>query len=297
MYYSLQYPFWVTLLLAVPAAGFLIRLFIIFHDCGHGSFFKSKKTNDIVGKILGVVLLTPYSPWHYSHKLHHSSAGNLDKRGDGDVWTLTVEEYEASTKGQQLYYRLYRNPWFMFTVGALLMVLVKNRFTRKRMSQTDKNNIYLTNVLVLIMAGSISLLIGVKAYLLIQIPIILISHCIGIWLFYVQHQFDDVYWDNGLQWDYKNAAMEGSSFLKLPRVLQWFTGNIGFHHVHHLSPRIPNYNLARCHYENDLFKDIVPMTLRSSMKTLSLRLWDNVSHRMLTFRQMGTIRLKKNAVA
>jgi omega-6 fatty acid desaturase (delta-12 desaturase) len=286
MYLSLQLPYWVTLLLALPAAGFIVRLFIIFHDCGHGSFFKSKKTNDIVGKIMGILVFTPYSPWHFSHRIHHSTAGNLDKRGEGDVWTLTVEEYMASSKMEKLYYRLYRNPWIMFTVGALLMLLVKNRFTKKRMTKSDKRNIYFTNIMLLLITGGLCFLIGVKAFLLIQIPIILIAFSTGIWLFYVQHQFDDVYWDKGEQWDYKEAAMEGSSFFKLPIILQWFTGNIGFHHIHHLSPRIPNYNLARCHYENEMFAHIKPITLKGSFKTLSLRLLDDVSGKMITFRQL-----------
>jgi acyl-lipid omega-6 desaturase (Delta-12 desaturase) len=288
MYFSLSLPYWTTLLLAILAAGFMIRLFIIFHDCGHGSFFRSKKINDIVGNIIGVLVFTPYSPWHYSHKLHHSTAGNLAKRGQGDVWTMTVEEYKNAPKGERTYYNLYRNPWIMFTIGALLMMFVKNRFTSKKMSKSDKQNVYFTNIMLVAIVAVMSLLIGFTNYLIIQLPIVLISHSAGIWLFYVQHQFDDVYWDDGLKWDYKSAAMEGSSFLKLPIVLQWFTGNIGFHHIHHLSPRIPNYNLARCHYENELFREIRPLTIKSSIKTLKLRLWDDISGRMISFRQLSS---------
>lgn len=286
MYLSLQMPYWVTLLLAIPAAGFILRLFIIFHDCGHGSFFKQKKINDIVGKILGILVFTPYTPWHFSHRIHHSSAGNLDQRGDGDIWTLTIEEYLAASKSARMYYRLYRNPWIMFTVGPFLMLLIKNRFTRKTMTVSAKRNIYFTNIMLLLLCGGLCMLVGIKAFLLVQVPVILFAHTAGIWLFYVQHQFDDVYWDQGENWDYKNAAINGSSFLKLPSVLQWFTGNIGFHHIHHLSPRIPNYNLARCHYENEMFAHIRPMTLKSSFKTLRLRFFDYVSGRMITYRQM-----------
>ena len=288
--WSLQYPYWLTLLLSLPAAGFTIRLFIIFHDCGHQSFFKTKKANDLVGKIMGILTFTPFTPWHNSHRIHHSTAGNLDKRGVGDVWTLTVEEYETASKRVRLYYRLYRNPWFMFTIGSLYMVLVKNRFTNKRMDREAKRNVYFTNVMILAISAILSLFIGLKSYLLIQVPIIIFAHSIGIWLFYVQHQFDDVYWDHGQQWDYKSAAIEGSSFLKLPVVIQWFTGNIGFHHIHHLSPRIPNYNLPSCHYENEFFSSIEPVTLLSGLKTLNLRLWDNISKRMITFRQLAHMR-------
>ena len=287
MYLSLDYPYWVTLLLTLPAAGLLIRLFIIFHDCGHGSFFHTRRVNDLVGKIIGVLTFTPYSPWHYNHKVHHATSGNLDKRGTGDVWTLTVDEYRALSKWDRFLYRIYRNPLIMFTFGSVYVVLIKNRFAKKEMNKQGRMNVYVTNVGILLLASSLSLVIGIKAYILIQMPIIIFAHCAGLWLFYVQHQFEDVSWDTGEVWDYKTAAVEGSSFLKLPAVLQWFTGNIGFHHVHHLSPLIPNYNLARCHYENELFRNVKPMTLFSSFKTLKLRVWDEATRQMISFRKMA----------
>ncbi len=290
-YYSLQYSYWYTLLLSLFASGFLIRLFIIFHDCGHRSFFRSAKTNDMVGKIIGILVFTPYSPWHSNHRVHHATAGNLDKRGVGDVWTLTVEEYLRLSKRDRFLYRIYRNPLIMFTFGSVYLVLIKNRFAKKQMSRQDRLNVYITNIGLLVIAVLLSLWIGVKAFLLIQIPIIIIAHCAGLWLFYVQHQFDDVSWDRSQKWDYKTAAIEGSSFLKLPAILQWFTGNIGFHHIPHLSPKIPNYNLARCHYENELFRDVKPITLFSSLKALKLRLWDEATRRMVSFRKMA-IRLQ-----
>jgi omega-6 fatty acid desaturase (delta-12 desaturase) len=290
MYFSLQYSYWITLLLSLPAAGLLIRLFIIFHDCGHGSFFRSKKANDITGILMGILTFTPYSPWHFSHRVHHATAGNLDKRGVGDVWTLTVEEYLARSKQDRFIYRMYRHPLVMFTIGSLYMVLIVNRFSRKKMDRNSRMSVYVTNIGLLVVAVLLSLWIGVKAYLLIQIPVILISHSAGIWLFYVQHQFDDVTWDRSHQWDYKNAAIKGSSFLKLPSILQWFTGNIGFHHVHHLSPKIPNYNLARCHYENALFREVKPITLLSSFSTLHLRLWDEAARKMVGFRKPALLR-------
>ena len=283
MYQSLRYPYWVTLLLSLPACGFLIRLFIIFHDCGHGSFFRSRKANYVVGAFLGILAFTPFNKWHEQHREHHATSGNLDKRGVGDVWTYTVEEYLRLTKWKQFLYRAFRNPFGMFTFGPVFVVLVQNRITRKDMSRKEKLNVYFTNISLCFMAVGISLLIGVKAYLLIQIPIILISHCMGLWLFYVQHQFDEVSWERGTKWDYKTAAIEGSSYLKLPAVFQWFTGNIGFHHVHHLSPKIPNYNLARCHAENELFRSVKPLVLFSTFKTLKLGLWDEARRQMVSF--------------
>jgi acyl-lipid omega-6 desaturase (Delta-12 desaturase) len=284
---SLQYSYWITLLLTVIASGFLIRLFIIFHDCGHGSFFRSRIANDIVGKIMGILTFTPYNKWHQQHRVHHATSGNLDKRGVGDVWTLTVDEYLSATKGKRFFYRAFRNPFIMFTIGPLYIILITNRLTKKQMAKQDKRNIYFTNIMLLLMAASISLLIGIKAYLLIQIPLILIAHALGIWLFYIQHQFDEVSWERDENWDYKTAAIKGSSFLKLPAVLQWFTGNIGFHHVHHLSSKIPNYNLPRCHYENDLFKDVTPIIFTTTFKALNLNLWDEKAQRLTTFRKVA----------
>jgi omega-6 fatty acid desaturase (delta-12 desaturase) len=287
MYVSLHYSYWLTLILALPASGFLIRLFIIFHDCGHGSFFTSKKANSIVGMIMGVLTFTPYFMWSYQHRVHHASSGNLDKRGVGDIWTMTVEEYQKSSKGLQFFYRAFRNPFILFTIGPVFVILFQNRVSNSHMTKKEKWNIYFTNIMILIMAALISLLIGVKAYLLIQLPILLFSHSMGLWLFYVQHQFEEVSWERTNKWDYKTAAIKGSSFLKLPLVLQWFTGNIGFHHVHHLSSRIPNYNLARCHYENDIFKEVKIIDLPATFITLRLSLWDEANKSMISFKKLA----------
>ncbi len=287
MYRSLVYPYWVTILLSLVASGFLIRIFIIFHDCGHRSFFKSKRANFIVGKLMGILAFTPFHKWHFQHRIHHATSGNLDKRGIGDVWTMTVKEYQNSTRWNRFLYRAFRNPFVMFIIGPVFVVMVQNRLAKKQLTRQEKRNVYFTNIMILIMAVSISLVIGIKAFLLIQLPIILIAHSIGIWLFYIQHQFDDVTWERDPMWDYKTSAVKGSSFLKLPVVLQWFTGNIGFHHVHHLSPKIPNYNLARCHYENEIFKEIKPIVLFSTFKTLNLGLWDEVNRQMISFRKLA----------
>jgi acyl-lipid omega-6 desaturase (Delta-12 desaturase) len=291
MYRSLAYPYWVTLLLSVLASGFLIRIFIIFHDCGHRSFFKLTRTNNFVGIIMGILAFTPFFRWHHQHWIHHATSANLDKRGIGDVWTMTVGEYLRSSKWEKFSYRSFRNPFFMYTIGPLLVVLVQNRFTKKKMTGLEKRNSYFTNIMLLLMAVSISLLIGIRAYLLIQVPIILISHAIGLWLFYIQHQFDDVAWERDSKWDYRTSAFTGSSFLKLPAVLQWFTGNIGFHHIHHLSSRIPNYNLEKCHYENEIFRIVKPVKLFSTFKALKLALWDEEDRRMISFKSLSRMHM------
>lgn len=286
MVQSLKVSYLLTLFLALIASGLMVRIFIIFHDCGHGSFFKSKKANRMVGMISGLVAFTPYDKWHYHHAEHHATTVNLDKRGIGDVWTMTVEEYRNSSKGKRLIYRAFRNPFVMFTIGPLFMILGQNRFTTKIMDSKQRRNVYFTNFILLAIVIGMSLLLGLKTYLLIQVPLLLISHVVGLWLFYIQHQFEDVSWDRAESWDYKTAAIEGSSFLKLPRILQWFTGNIGYHHVHHLSPRIPNYNLARCQSENELFKDVKPITIAATFRALNLSLWDEASGQLVRFRQV-----------
>jgi omega-6 fatty acid desaturase (delta-12 desaturase) len=286
MYRSLEYSYWVTLLISLLATGFLIRIFIIFHDCGHGSFFRSKRANKIIGMIMGTIAFTPYYSWHHQHWVHHSTAANLDRRGVGDVMTMTVDEYLKSSVWKRFLYRAFRNPYIMFTLGPVIVVFLKNRLTHKSMTREEKVNVLITNIIVLSMAVGISLLIGIKAYLLIQIPVLLISHSVGLWLFYIQHQFDDVEWTRTEEWDYKTAAMTGCSFLKLPAILQWFTGNIGFHHVHHLSSRIPNYKLAACHYENEIFKNVRPIVLSETFKALKMSLWDEEGRKLISFKNL-----------
>jgi omega-6 fatty acid desaturase (delta-12 desaturase) len=290
MYRSLSYSYWITLGLALLASGFLIRIFIIFHDCGHRSFFVSKRANTIVGMIMGILTLTPFYRWHHQHAIHHATSGNLDKRGVGDVWTKTVDEYLNSSTRDKFMYRAFRNPFVMFILGPVLVVAIQNRTTKKDMTRQEKWNVYFTNFIILSISVALSLIIGLKAFLLIQIPIVLIAHSLGIWLFYIQHQFDDVEWERQNKWDYKLSAINGSSFLKLPAVLQWFTGNIGFHHVHHLSSRIPNYYLSKCHYENEIFRSVKPLLFLSTFRALSLGLWDEANKRMISFRALAASR-------
>jgi omega-6 fatty acid desaturase (delta-12 desaturase) len=286
MYLSLDYSYWITLGLSVLSAGFLVRIFIIFHDCGHGSFFKSKRANLIVGTILGSLVFTPNNRWHTTHATHHATVGNLDNRGVGDVWTLTVEEYQNLSKGRKRFYRLYRNPIMLFVIGPFFLFVMWFRFTRKIMKPAERRSIYFTNLILLVYIAGLVALLGWKSFLMIQIPVIFTATSIGSWLFYVQHQFDDVIWTRQNDWNYKVVAIEGSSFLKFPKILQWFSGNIGFHHVHHLSPMIPNYKLERCHRENSMFSDIKPVTFIPSIKTMRLRLWDESIGRLISFRQL-----------
>ncbi len=286
MIYSIRISYWITLALSIAAAGFLVRIFIIFHDCGHQSYFKSKKLNNITGIILGMFTFTPYYKWHHSHQLHHETVGNLDSRGYGDVWTLTVTEYLNLPRIKRFYYKLYRHPLLMFGIGSFLSMTIFSRFTTKNMNEKDRKSIHFTNIVLFFVVLGLSLLIGLKTFFLIQLPVIFIGAASGVWLFYLQHQYEDVIWCNKDEWDYKKMALEGSSFYKLPRILQWFTGNIGFHHIHHLSPRIPSYNLPKCHRENSLFSKIKPVTFFSGFKSLKLRLWDEKAGRMISFRKL-----------
>lgn len=283
---SLEISYWLTLLLSVPAAGFMIRIFIIFHDCGHGSFFKSTLMNKIVGIVTGLFVFTPYHKWHRDHKIHHQTVGNLDKRGIGDVATLTVEEYKNLSKGQKLQYRLYRNPFFLFGIAPILLFTILHRFPKKYMSWKEHLYVHFSTLAIIGSITLVMLMIGWRAFLLIQLPILLIGTSIGVWLFYVQHQYREVRWTSSENWDYKTIALEGSSMYKLPALLNWFTGNIGYHHIHHLSPLIPNYNLKRCHRENPLFQKIKPITFFSSLESLYLRLWDEKKQRLIKFSEI-----------
>ncbi|MEZ5071528.1 MAG: fatty acid desaturase [Bacteroidales bacterium] len=285
MYLSLEISYVLTLGLSLLAAGFLVRMFIIFHDCGHGSFFKSTRANKIVGTFLGSLTFTPYDRWHKDHAYHHSHVGNLDKRGIGDVMTLTVEEYRKLSPAKKFEYRLYRHPIVIFGIAPVILFVIWFRFIQKPMNRPVRNSVHLTNLIIAATVVGLILLFGWKAYLLIQIPVIYFATVAGVWLFYVQHQFEDVIWTRSGEWDYRTMALEGSSYLKFPRLLQWFSGNIGFHHVHHLSPKIPNYNLERCHRENAMFRGIKPVTFRPSLRTMNLRLWDEKLGKLISFRQ------------
>ncbi|MBE2269035.1 MAG: fatty acid desaturase [Anaerolinea sp.] len=283
-YRSLTVHYALTLVFAVLAALFVMRIFIIFHDCGHGSFFKNQRANDIVGILTGFITFTPYYAWRHSHAVHHATAGDLDRRGIGDVWTLTYDEYKKMPLGMRLFYRLYRNPFVIFVVGPPIDFVVLQRLPMVNHSEKprDKNSVVITNLFLLGMFIVMSWAIGWREFLLVQLPVISVASSIGVWLFYVQHQYENVYWERHEKWDFVDAALQGSSYYKLPKILQWFSGNIGFHHIHHLSPRIPNYKLEECHEQNEIFQ-IEPLTLRTSLHSLHVRLFDEDRHKMIGY--------------
>lgn len=290
MYWSLSVSYWLTLLLAVPAAGLTIRTFIIMHDCGHGSFLPSKTWNNIIGWVTGILTTTPYAHWRREHAIHHATSGHLEQRGTGDISTMTVKEYLNASPLRKFWYRIYRNPVILLGFGPAFL-FIKHRWpTRGIAGRKEVWNVHLTNLALAALITTLSLLIGFREFMLIWLPIFLLSGSAGVWLFYVQHQFEDAYWRGGEDWDYATAAVAGSSYFRLPKVLQWFTGNIGFHHVHHLSPKIPNYRLERCHRENPTFQKVVTLTLRESVRTLGLRLWDEESGRMVSFGHLRRLR-------
>jgi omega-6 fatty acid desaturase (delta-12 desaturase) len=294
MAWTLNISYWLTLALAVPTAGFAVRIFIIFHDCGHGSFMRSPRANLFWGWVTGMLVFTPFHQWRHEHALHHATAGDLDRRGIGDIWTLTVEEYLERSRWKRFAYRLARNPIVLFVVAPLYVFLIVNRFPSRTSAKRERRSVHWTNAVLLAVVVLMSLTIGIKAYLLIQGPVVVLAAAAGIWLFYVQHQFEGVYWERRKDWDYLDAALKGSSFYKLPKVLQWFSGNIGFHHIHHLSPRIPNYNLEKCHKANPVFQEVKPVTLWSSMKSLSFRLWDEQRKQLVGFSRVRAIRRERS---
>jgi omega-6 fatty acid desaturase (delta-12 desaturase) len=284
-YRSLEVSYALTLVICLFAGLFGMRIFIIFHDCGHGSFFKNQRWNDIVGVIAGIITFTPYYAWRHSHAVHHATSGDLDRRGAGDIWTLTYEEYQELPLLKKIAYRIYRNPLFIFVVGPTIDFVIFQRLPYVCVSKKarEKHSVTYTNLALLAIAVVASLTIGFKEYILVQLPIIAMASSYGVWLFYVQHQYENVYWERHENWDYATAALYGSSYYKLPRILQWFSGNIGFHHIHHLSPRIPNYRLEACHNENEIFREIEPLTVRASLKSLHIRLWDEDRHKMIGY--------------
>lgn len=290
MYLSLAVSWWLTLPLAVLAGAFLVRAFIIFHDCGHGSFFKSQTANHVLGAITGALTFTPYYYWRWQHAIHHSSSGDLDRRGTGDVWTLTVQEYLKSSRWKRFAYRLARNPFVLFVVAPLVLFVIKQRVPSLKAPARERYSVYWTNLAIGAMASGLIWFFGLKAYLIIQLTVLMTAGSAGVWLFYVQHQFEGVYWERSGEWDYAAAALKGSSFYKLPKVLQWFSGNIGFHHIHHLSPRIPNYHLEKCHRAEPLFQTVKPVTLFSSFKSFTFRLWDEQRRKLVGYRHLRTIR-------
>jgi acyl-lipid omega-6 desaturase (Delta-12 desaturase) len=278
---------WLTLLLAPVSAGFLLRTYIIFHDCTHGSFMPSRLANIWLGTALGVIVLTPFVRWRHDHAIHHNTAGDLDKRGIGDVPLLTVEEFAARTPRARMEYRLLRNPLIMFGLGPVIAMIIGPRLISRDAPKRMRRSVLATDAVLVVIFGLLVWWLGPVAVALTWTPPALIAGAAGVWLFYVQHNFEGAYYQRTEGWGYADAALQGSSFLKLPRLLQFATGNIGFHHVHHLNVRIPNYNLQRAHEENAVFHSVPVLSLLDGIRAVRLKLWNEQLGRMVTFAEAG----------
>jgi acyl-lipid omega-6 desaturase (Delta-12 desaturase) len=287
LFSGLALGFWPALVFAVPAALFIVRLFVIQHDCGHGSFFRSSRANDALGCILGAVTTVPYVAWRRDHAVHHATCGSLARRGIGDVTTLTVAEYRARSWWRRLVYRLYRHPLVLFVVGPAYLVLLRYRLPMARPLKDRRSalSILSTNMAVAALSAGMALLVGPVAFIAGWGTVLFLASAIGVWLFYVQHQFEDTYWRPAGDWDFHAAALEGSSYYDLPRVLHWLTGSIGFHHIHHLACKIPNYRLRACFEENPELQHAKRVTLWGSFSSARLALWDETTRQLVSFRR------------
>jgi len=281
--YSTSY--WLVLLLAVPAAGFLVRTYIMFHDCVHGSLMRSKRANTWLGTALGLLVFTPFARWRYEHLIHHATAGDLDRRFIGDVPMLTVAEYRAKPFFFRVGYRLYRTPLVMFGLGSIYSTVLMQRFPNPSARNRQQRSVWLTNLAVVVFVGALCFAFGWQTVLFVELPLVILAGSVGIWLFYVQHQFEDTYWERTDEWSFNDAALRGSSHLALPKVLQFFSGNIGFHHVHHLNPKIPNYNLERAHEEQPMFRSVPSVSFTDALRAVQLKLYDEDTQRMATWKQ------------
>jgi acyl-lipid omega-6 desaturase (Delta-12 desaturase) len=274
-----------ALALAIPTAGFLVRTFVVFHDCSHGSLLPSKRANAYVGAVLGLMVLAPFHRWRHDHAVHHASSGDLERRGVGDLPTLTLTEYRARSRRGRLAYRAFRNPIVMFGIGPIIAMVIGPRIATRAQRPRMRHSVLLTDLSLLAIVGPLCWWLGPLNFLIMWAPAALLAGSAGIWLFYVQHQFEDAYWESAGQWSYADAALRGSSYLRLPRVLQFFSANIGLHHVHHLNAKIPNYNLQRAHDENEMFHGVPVLSLWDGLRAVRLKLWDEDGGRMITFAQ------------
>ncbi len=289
MFFSLGASAALSIVLAVLAAGFLVRSFVVFHDCTHGSLFRSKWANRYVGRVAGLLVLSPFGRWRHDHAVHHGSSGDLDRRGVGDVVTLTVSEYRARSAKGRLAYRLIRNPLVMFGIGPIIAMMIGPRIATRAQRPRMRHSVLLTDCVLFAVVGALCFLVGWQTFLIVWAPSAMLAGSVGIWLFYVQHQFEDAYWKRNDDWSYTEAAMRGSSFLRMPWILQFFTGNIGLHHIHHLNARIPNYNLQRAHDENPVFQQVTTLSLLDAVRAVQLKLWDEEQGTMVTFAQARAV--------
>lgn len=287
MYFGVEQAYWYALVLTVPTAGLLVRFFIIQHDCGHGSFFRSRRANDMLGRAISLLTLTPYGNWRRAHAVHHATSGNLGRRGSGDIATLTVQEYKALTPRKRLYYRIYRNPLVMLVLGPPYLFLLNHRalFGKAMPLKETWPSVLMHNAALLLFHGTLGFLLGWWNLLVIFGPVVLMASWAGVWLFFIQHQFEDTVWEDSSDWDFHIAALRGSSYYVLPKILQWFTGNIGLHHIHHLNGKIPNYRLQECLDASPELKGMSRLTLHDSLKSIRLALWDEDNRKLVTFRQ------------
>jgi len=285
MYLAADNYYPITLLLSLFAGGLIVRLFIFQHDCGHGSFFKKKKYNDWVGRFLSVFTMTPYAQWAKEHNRHHATSGNLNHRGVGDVITMTVKEYKEAPLKKKIIYRIYRNPLFLFTIGAFGHFTIKQRFPfYKPERRSSWISVLGTDLYIVAVLGGFIYALGAVTFFKIYLPIIFVASATGTWMFYVQHQYEDTYWENNKNWNYCEAAINGSSYYHLPKFLHWLSGNIGYHHIHHLSSKIPNYNLPKCFREVPELQNANKFNLWESRKCLNVALWDEDKHKMVGFK-------------
>ena len=287
MYLALSVSYLLVLAITVPAAGFLLRTYMVFHDCAHGSFLPSKRGNAWLGTALGLLVFAPFVRWRHDHAVHHATSGDLDRRGVGDLPTITVAEYGALSPRRRLAYRLFRNPAVMFGLGPVVAMIVGPRIPARNARPRMRRSVIGTDIALAVLVGGLCWLVGWREYVMVALPPALLAGAAGIWLFYVQHQFEDAYWQSTPDWNYADAALRGSSYLKLAKPLQFFTGNIGLHHIHHLNARIPNYNLQRAHDENPIFHGVPTLSLWQALRAVRLKLWDEDRGRLVTFADGG----------
>lgn len=289
MFAAVSQSYWLVLLLAVPAAGFMVRTYILFHDCVHGSLLRSRRANEWLGRILGLLAFTPFARWRYEHLVHHATAGDLDRRGVGDVPMSTLAEYRAMSPAGRLGYRLYRNPFVMYLLGPVYSTCIMQRIPTPAARKKLRRSVWATNVAALLLVTTLVLAFGWQAVLLVELPIVVFAGGAGIWLFYVQHQYPGTYWVHTPDWSFTDAALHGSSHLALPRILQFFTGNIGFHHVHHLNPKIPMYNLQRAHEEQAFLHAVPSLSFADGLRATRLKVYDEATDRMITWKQARSL--------